>query len=92
MRVGREEDGVRDVAYEEVNQIESLGRVALPAVVGERIELLDRDLVDDHLPDGRGGEEVSLQLGQLRGAEQCAAGVVDAVEACLRGWGPERGR
>ena len=49
--VGGQEDQVVDVAaLERVQQLDALVRVALPAVVRQAVELLDRVLVHDHLP------------------------------------------
>ena len=47
--VGGEEDDVLH-AREVVEELRPLGGIALPAVVGQLVELLDRNLVDDDLP------------------------------------------
>ena len=65
----------------EVENLVALGGVAFPAVVGEAVELLDRDLVDDEFEFSLGIKQGGLKDEFLKAAEQRAGGVAEGLEA-----------
>ena len=74
VRVRRQHDDVLH-APQRLDDLLPLGRVALPAVVGQREELHDRRLVDDHLERRRRAAHVAQEAGELaRRRASCARG------------------
>src|SRR5207253_95131 len=65
--VGRQDHDVL-LRMQELEHLGALGGVALPAVVGERVELVERHLVDHDLEGRCRGGHVLLEARELRGA------------------------
>ena len=83
VHVGGQEDHVLHVLAQVLKQPLTLGLVALPAVVGEDVVLLDRQLVHDHLEAGRRAVDRTGEAPELGVAEEVAVGVADRVQALL---------
>ena len=83
VHVGGQEDDVLD-ALQVPQQLDALGFIALPAVVGKDVVLLHRHLAEDHLEGGLRVRDLPLELRHLRRSEHRAARVVDRRETCRR--------
>jgi len=78
VRVSRQHADVLD-APQRLDDALPLGCVALPAVVGQREELHERHLVDDHLERRRRSPHVAQETGELACAEHRSGGIGDSV-------------
>jgi hypothetical protein len=81
--IGGQEDHVLDLPREKAQQPPALRRIALPAVIGQDVVLLDSSLVHDDF-------EASLRLADggretlvLRVAEEVAIGIAHGVQTLL---------
>src|SRR6185295_5401921 len=85
MSIRGQEHEVLDVGVLQLmEQPDALGRVALPAIVGQGIELLNRRLVHDDLPVRCRTLDGVEEPGQLRPAEERVVPAVDRVLTGLR--------
>jgi hypothetical protein len=84
--IGCQEDDIPDVVRaDESEDLGALEAIAFPAVVGEDIELLDGDLVNDNLEPGCGMAQNAQERSLLDAAQQGAGRIKDGVQAAGRG-------